>query len=101
MVNLRTIRRILNLTALGIIGIFLVIAYPLYTLTALAGIFVIVMLSKQLNFYKIVMMLKRAFQNLAHVRNQIRVRMHYGVCEYRAGLEDETGKHNRSYGYVR
>lgn len=76
---------------------------PMLLLIFYAGAFVLLMLSRQLNLYRMVMVLKRYARNLgAKLRCDIRARMHLGLRDYRgASLDEKEGLHRRTRGYVR
>jgi hypothetical protein len=81
----------------------LALLYPMLLLIFYAGAFVLLMLSRQLNFYKMVMFLKRYARNLgAKLRCDIRARLHLGFRDYNSisANADEELRH-RTHGYIR
>jgi len=80
----------------------LALFYPLLLLIFYAGAFVLLMLSRQLNLYKMVMMLKQAAGKLNKLRYDIRARLRLGFREYSGvSVDGDEELHHRSHGYVR
>jgi hypothetical protein len=76
--------------------------YPIYALMALLGLFTMLMLAQQLNFYKIVMMIKRYARNVSKLRYEIRAKLQMGLTDYRGVyLDDEsTPRHSGRCGCI-
>ena len=87
------------LTATTIVVAFL---YPLAVVILSAGAFVFLLISRQLNFYRIVMMLKRAARTISRLRTEFRARLHMGFRDYSnvSANADEELRH-RTHGYIR
>lgn len=65
-------------------SLLLALLYPMLLLVFYAVAFALLLLSRQLNFYKIVMVLKRYPSKLsAKLRAEVRVRLHLGFRGYR------------------
>jgi hypothetical protein len=93
-------RRILYPIAFVAASLMLAIFYPLLLLVFYAGGFVLLMLSRRLNLYRIVMMLKQAVRNFNKLRCDVRARLHLGFREYVGASADEEQLGHRSHGYV-
>jgi ABC-type transport system involved in cytochrome bd biosynthesis fused ATPase/permease subunit len=79
---MRKLRRIVYLSLLAIIGTYLALLLPVYTLLAMFGALTLLLLARQLNFYKIMMMLKRFIQNTRRQYFQNRLRLRTGFRDY-------------------
>jgi uncharacterized RDD family membrane protein YckC len=95
-------RRIIYPAILTATVIVVALLYPLAVIILSAGTFVFLLISRQLNFYRIFMMLKRAAQSISRLRMEFRARVHLGFREYNSvsANADEELRH-RTYGYVR
>ena len=82
--------------------IVVALLYPLAVIILSAGAFVFLLISRQLNFYRIFMMLKRAARTISRLRTEFRARLHLGFREYNSvsANADEELRH-RTHGYVR
>jgi len=95
------VRRIIYPVLLTAAVMMVALVYPLALLLLSAGAFVFLVLSRQLNFYKIVMVLKRYARNVSKLRCELRARLHLGFSDYRgASLEEEEGLRRRVRSYV-
>ena len=82
-VNMRKLRRLIYLSLLGILGTFVVLLLPAYVLLAMFGALALLFVAQQLNFYKIVMMLKRFIQNTRRLYFENRLKLRTGFRGYR------------------
>jgi hypothetical protein len=101
--DVRIMWRILYPVLLVVASLMLAVFYPVLLLIFYAGAFVLILLSRSLNFYKIVVLLERAARNLgARLRYEMRIRLHFGFRDYSdlSGNADEE-LHQRTHGYVR
>jgi hypothetical protein len=80
---MRKLRRLVYLALLGALGTLAVMLLPMYTLIAVFGALTLIFLSRQFNFYKIVMMLKRFIQKTRRLYFQNRLRLRTGFRDYR------------------
>ena len=101
MVSLRKIRQALYLSLLGVLGTALVLINPTYLLLGILSVFAILTLARNLNLYKIAMMIKRYAREAAKLRAKIRVMLHTGYRDYSSQVDEESRSHGRTYGYVR
>ena len=87
------------LTATVIVVAFL---YPLSVVILSAGAFVFLLISRQLNFYRIIMMLKRAARTISRLSMEFRARLHIGFRDYSnvSANADEELRH-RTHGYIK
>ena len=80
---MRKLRRLIYLSLLGILGTFVVLLLPAYVLLAMFGALALLFVAQQLNFYKIVMMLKRFIQNTRRLYFENRLKLRTGFRGYR------------------
>ena len=82
-IDVRKLRRVIYLSLLGILGTFVVLLLPEYVLIAMFGALALLFVAQQLNFYKIVMMLKRFIQNTRRLYFENRLKLRTGFRGYR------------------
>ncbi len=88
---------------LGLFAFVVLLINPLLMLLATVGVVSFLVLIRQLNTYKIVMMLKRFIQTASELRVKIRAKLHMGFRDYNGvAVENEEQKlRNRNCGYLR
>jgi hypothetical protein len=79
---MRKLRRLVYLSLLGTLGTLTALMFPEYFLLIMIGASVILFLAKQLNFYKIAMMLKRLVQNARKMYLANRLKLRTGFRAY-------------------
>ena len=95
-------RRIIYPAILTATVILVALLYPLAVIILSAGAFVFLLISRQLNFYRIFMMLKQAARKISKLRTEFRAQLHFGFRDYSnvsANADEEL--HLRTHGYVR
>jgi hypothetical protein len=80
---MRKLRRLIYLSLLGALGTLALLLFPEYTLLAVFGTLTLLLVARQLNFYKIIMMLKRFVQNTRRLYVENRLRLRTGFRGYR------------------
>ena len=80
---MRKLKRLVYLSLLGALGTLAVLLLPEYTLIAMFGTLALLFLARQLNFYKIAMMLKRLIQNTRKLYLENRLKLRTGFRDYR------------------
>ncbi len=96
---MRKIRSILYLALLGTVGLIAVLINPLY-MFAVISLFAFLAITRQMNFYRIVMMMKRYAKNVSRIRFEIRAKLHTGFREYGEPVDSEES-HSRNCGFIR
>ena len=96
---MQRIRSIIYLAVLGTVGLLVVLVNALYVLLASISILAFVTMARQLNFYKIVMVIKRYAKNVSRLRFEIRAKLHTGFRDYSSMDGDES--HHRNCGCIR
>jgi len=97
---MRKVRSIIYLGLLATAGLLVVLINPLYVLLASTSMLAFVAIARQLNFNKIVMMIKSCAKNVSKLRFEIRARVHTGFGDYSGSMDNEES-HHRSCGYAR
>ena len=95
-------RRIIYPAMLTATVIVVLLLYPLAIIILSAGAFLFLLISRQLNFYRVFMMLKQAARNISKLRSEFRARLHMGFrdCNNVSANADEE-LYQRTHGYVR
>jgi hypothetical protein len=95
-------RRIIYPAILAVVVMVVALIYPLAVLILSAGAFAFLLISRQLNFYRIFMMMKRVARNISRLRTEFRARFHLGFRDYNSvsANADEEMRH-KTHGYVR
>ena len=93
-------RSIIYLAVIGTVGLLAVLVNPLYVLLASISILAFVTMARQLNFYKIVMVIKRYAKNVSRLRFEIRAKLHTGFRDYSGSMEGDES-HHRNCGCIR
>jgi hypothetical protein len=81
-IDMRKLRRLIYLSLLGALGTLVALLLPLYTLLVMFGALALLFLARQLNFYKIMMMLKRLVQNTRKFHFENRPGLRTGFRDY-------------------
>lgn len=80
---MRKLSRLIYLSLLGALGTLMLLLFPEYTLLAVFGALTLFLVARQLNFYKIIMMLKCFVQNTRRLHLENRLRLRTGFRGYR------------------
>jgi len=89
---MRRLRSLIRLALLGTLGTLVALLLPAYIIMlVLVSALTLLFLAQQLNFYKIVMMLKRFIQNTRRLYFENRLKLRTGFRGYRdAELENSS-----------
>ena len=79
---MRKLRRLIYLSLLGTLGTLVALLLPVYALLAVFGALALLFLAQQLNFYKIVMMLKRFVQDTRKLYFENKIKFRTGFRDY-------------------
>lgn len=81
---MRKLGRLIRLALLGALGTLVALLLPAYSIMlVLVGALTLLFLAQQVNFYKIVMMLKRFIQNTRKLYFENRLKLRTGFRGYR------------------
>ena len=93
------LRSIIYLALLGTVGLIVVLINPLY-MFAVISMFAFLAIARQMNFYKIVMIMKRYAKSVSRIRFEIRAKLHTGFRDYSDSMDSEKS-HHRTSGFIR
>jgi hypothetical protein len=93
---MRKLRSIVYVALLTTAGLLAALINPLAILLASISIIAFLAIARQLNFYKIVMMLKNYAKTVSKLRFEIRAKLHTGHMDYGASIETEESSHRSS-----
>ena len=96
---MQKLRSIIYLALLGTVGLIVVLINPLY-MFAVISMFAFLAIARQMNFYKIVMIMKRYAKSVSRIRFEIRAKLHTGFRDYSDSIDSEES-HNRNCGFIR
>ena len=96
---MRKLRSIIYLALIGTVGLIVVLINPLY-MFAVISMFAFLAIARQMNFYKIVMIMKRYAKSVSRIRFEIRAKLHTGFRDYSDSIDSEES-HNRNCGFIR
>ena len=96
---MRKLRSIIYLALLGTVGLIVVLINPLY-MFAVISMFAFLAIARQMNFYKIVMTMKRYAKSVSRIRFEIRAKLHTGFRDYSDSMDSEKS-HHRTSGFIR
>jgi hypothetical protein len=84
-------------------SVLLAMFYPLALLIFYAGAFALLMVSRQLNLHRMMMLLKQVGRKLAVLRAEVRTRIRLGFRDYNYNVSADADQelHHRSHGYMR
>ena len=97
---MRKLRSIIYLALLGTAGLIAVLINPLYML-AVISMFAFLAIARQMNLYRIVMMMKRYAKNVSRIRFEIRAKLHTGFRDYNDPLDAEGSHRSGRCSYAR
>ena len=102
-IEVKKAKRIAYPVFLVTVSLIVALFYPMLMLLFYAGAFILLFLSRQLNFYKMVMMLKRYARNIgSKLRYEIRANLHLGFRDYsNASVDGEEELRRRTHAYFR
>ena len=93
MTSVRKLRSIISVALAATAGLLAAIISPLTLLFALISVIAFLAIAKQLNFYRIVMMIKSWAKNISRIRFEIRAKLHTGFRDYN-DPPDAEGSHS-------
>jgi hypothetical protein len=67
---------------------------------AVISMFAFLAIARQMNFYKIVMIMKRYAKSVSRIRFEIRAKLHTGFRDYSDSMDSEKS-HHRTSGFIR
>jgi hypothetical protein len=86
-------RSIIYLVLLATVGLMIVLINPLIVLLVSVSMLMFAAITRQINFYKIVMMLKHYAKRVSKLRFEIRAKVHTGFGDYSSSIDSEESLH--------
>jgi len=99
--NMRKIRSIIYVALVATAGLLAATISPLTVLLALMSMIAFLVIARQMNFYKIFMMMKSWAKNISRLRVEIRAKLHTGFRDYNDPLEAESSRRSGRCSYAR
>ncbi len=93
---MKKLRSIFYFTLLATVGSLAALVNPLVALFASISIVAFLVSARQMNLYKLVMMLKSYAKNVSKLRFEIRAKLHTGFRDYTGSIEREESHHSKS-----
>jgi hypothetical protein len=100
-IDVQKIQRIFCLTALGAFTLVLFLMNPLIMLPISLGFIGFLAASRQINLYKILVIIKNYAKNVSRLRMELRAKLHTGAVDYCNSIENEKSKAQRSSAFAR
>jgi len=97
---MRKIRSIISIALLATAGLLAALISPLVVLFASISIITFLAIARQMNFYKIIMMMKSYAKSVSRLRFEIRAKLHTGFRDYTGSMDAEESRHSKC-GYLR
>jgi hypothetical protein len=91
---MRKIRSIVYVALVATAGLLAATISPLTVLLVSISMIAFLAIARQMNFYKIVMMIKSWAKNVSRLRLEIRAKLHTGFRDYNNSLDDVEGSHH-------
>jgi len=99
--NMRKLRSIIYVALVAAAGLLAATISPLMVLMASMSMIAFLAIARQMNFYKIVMMMKGWAKNVSRIRFEIRAKLHTGFRDYNDPLEAEGSHRSSRCSYAR
>lgn len=98
---MRRSRSIVYVALAATAGLLAAVINPLTVLLASISMIALLTIARQMNFYKIVMMMKRWAKNVTRLRFEIRAKLHTGFRDYDEPLDAEGSRRSGRCSYAR
>ena len=99
--SMRKIRSIIYVALVATAGLLAATMSPLAVLSASIIMIVFFAFARQMNFYKIFMMMKGWTKNVSRIRFEIRAKVRTGFRDYTDSAESESSRQSGRCGYAR
>jgi hypothetical protein len=98
---MRKIRSIIYVALVATAGLLAATISPLTVLLVSISMIAFLAIARQMNFYKIFMMIKSWAKNVSRLRVEIRAKLHTGFRDYNDSLDAESSHHSGRCSYAR
>jgi hypothetical protein len=99
--NVRKLRSIIYVALVATAGLLAATINPLMVLLASISMIAFLSIAKQMNFYRIVMMMKSWAKNISRIRFEIRAKLHTGFRDYSDPMDAEGSHRSGRCSYAR
>ena len=98
---MRKIRSIIYVALVATAGLLAATISPLAVLSASICMIAFLAIARQMNFYKIFMMMKGWTKNVSRIRFEIRAKVHTGFRDYNDSIDSEGSRQSGRCSYAR
>jgi hypothetical protein len=99
--NMRKLRSIIYVALVATAGLLAAAINPLVVLLASISMIAFLSIAKQMNFYRIVLMMKSWAKNISRIRFEIRAKLHTGFRDYSDPMDAEGSHRSGRCSYAR
>jgi hypothetical protein len=93
---MKKLRTIISLTLLATVGLLAALINPLMVLFTSISIITFLAIVRQMNLYKIAMMMNSYAKNVSKLRLEIRAKLQTGFRDYTGSIEKEESHYSKS-----
>ena len=98
---MRKLRSIIYVALVAAVGLLAVAISPLTALWVSISMIALLAIARQMNFYKMAMMMKKWAKNVSRLRLEIRAKLHTGFRDYAEPLDTEDSRRSGRCSYAR
>ena len=98
---MRKLRSIIYVALVATAGLLAAAINPLVVLLASISMIAFLSIAKQMNFYRIVLMMKSWAKNISRIRFEIRAKLHTGFRDYSDPMDAEGSHRSGRCSYAR
>jgi len=99
--GMRKLRSIIYVALVASAGLLAATISPLMILLASMSMIAFLSIAKQMNFYRIVLMMKGWAKNISRIRFEIRAKLHTGFRDYSDPMDNEGSHRSGRCSYAR
>jgi len=99
--SMQRLRSIIYVALIAAAGLLAAAISPTAILLASISMIAFLAIARQMNFYKIVLMMKRYAKNGSRTRFEIRAKLHTGFRDYNDSVDGEESHRSRNSGFIR
>ncbi len=89
--DMKKLERIIYISLFGALGTLVALLVPMYSLLALFAVLALSVLAQQLNFHKIMMLLKRFVRDTQRLYFENKLKLHTGFRSYADDSQENSG----------
>ena len=99
--NMRRLKSMIYVALVAIVGLLAATISPLTVLLTSISMIAFLAIARQMNFYKVLMMMKSWAKNISRLRFEIRAKLHTGFRDYNDPLDAEGSHRSGRCSYAR